>query len=115
MPLSLIHIYAYTAGLPLIQVLQSAAEKEGVTIYTETAAKSLIVDDNGRVTGVKAEKADGTKVTLEAGHGVVLASGGYCANPAMVKQYDEYWGDDLTDRTLTTNVGTCLLYTSRCV
>lgn len=79
-------------GLPLIQVLQSAAEKEGVTIYTETAAKSLIVDDNGRVTGVQAEKADGTAVTLEAGHGVVLASGGYCANPAMVKQYDEYWG-----------------------
>lgn len=36
----------------------------------------------------------------------MLASGGYCANPAMVKQYDEYWGDDLTDRTLTTNVGT---------
>ena len=66
----------------------------------------MIVDDNGRVTGVKAEKADGTEVTLEAGHGVVLASGGYCANPAMVKQYDEYWGDDLTDRTLTTNVGT---------
>ncbi len=98
--------HAYTAGLPLIQVLQSAAEKEGVTIYTETAAKSLIVDDNGRVTGVQAEKADGTAVTLEAGHGVVLASGGYCANPAMVKQYDEYWGDDLTDRTLTTNVGT---------
>jgi succinate dehydrogenase/fumarate reductase flavoprotein subunit len=24
----------------------------------------------------------------------------------MVKEYDEYWGDDLTDHTLTTNVGT---------
>ncbi len=24
----------------------------------------------------------------------------------MVKKYDKYWGDDLTDHTLTTNVGT---------
>lgn len=41
-----------------------------------------------------------------AKNGVVIASGGYCANPAMVKEYDMYWGDDLTDRTLSTNVGT---------
>lgn len=98
--------HAYTAGLPLIEVLQEAAEKEGVTIYTETAATSLIADESGRVVGVEAEKADGTKVTINAGNGVILASGGYCANPAMVKEYDEYWGDDLTSHTLTTNVGT---------
>jgi len=37
---------------------------------------------------------------------VVLASGGYCANPAMVKEYDKYWGEDLSARTLSTNMGT---------
>lgn len=98
--------HAYDAGLPLINVLKSAAENAGVTIYTETAGKSLITDESGKVTGVEAEKADGTKVTINAANGVILASGGYCANPAMVKEYDEYWGDDLTDHTLTTNVGT---------
>lgn len=56
--------------------------------------------------GAKAEKADGTQITINTAKGVVLASGGYCANPAMVKEYDQYWGDDLSDRTLSTNAGT---------
>lgn len=98
--------HAYTAGVPLIEALQTAAENEGVEIYTETAATSLITDENGKVVGVNAEKADGTKVVINTNNGVVLASGGYCANPAMVKEYDNYWGDDLSDHTLTTNVGT---------
>lgn len=90
----------------LIDALKQAAEDLGVEIYTETAATTLLTDENGRVIGSLAEKADGTKITIAATKGVVLASGGYCANPAMVKEYDKYWGDDLTDRTLTTNVGT---------
>lgn len=28
------------------------------------------------------------------------------ANAAMAKEYDNYWGDNLSDHTLTTNVGT---------
>ena len=98
--------HAYQNGQPLIDALKEAADKADVTIYTETAGKSLITDADGRVVGVEAEKADGTKVTLNASKGVILATGGYCANPAMVKEYDKYWGDDLTDHTLTTNVGT---------
>ena len=98
--------HSYQNGAPLIEALRSAAEKEGVQIYTETAGKTLIQDKDGRVVGVNAEKADGTKVTLNATKGVVLACGGYCANPAMVKKYDKYWGNDLSDHTLTTNVGT---------
>jgi flavocytochrome c len=98
--------HAYDAGLALINALRDAAEKEGVTIYTETAGQTLITDASGKVTGINAEKADGTPITINTTKGVVLASGGYCANPAMVKEYDEYWGEDLTDHTLTTNVGT---------
>ena len=97
--------HVYSNGIPLITTLQKAAEKAGVKIMTETAGKSLITQD-GKVCGINAVKADGTKVTIKAAKGVVLASGGYCANPAMVKKYDEYWGKDLSDTTLTTNVGT---------
>ncbi len=97
--------HAYTNGKPLIDKLREAAEKEGVVIYTEMAGKDLIMA-GGKVAGAHAVRADGTKVTINAKKGVVLASGGYCANPAMVKEYDEYWGADLTNRTLTTNVGT---------
>ncbi|MBE6107540.1 MAG: FAD-dependent oxidoreductase [Erysipelotrichaceae bacterium] len=97
--------HSYAAGTPLVDALKAAADKEGVTYYTEIAAKSLITKD-GAVVGAVCEKADGTQVTVNTTKGVVLASGGYCANPAMVKEYDEYWGDDLTASTLTTNVGT---------
>ena len=90
----------------LIDKLRDVAEAAGVTIYTETAATSLLTDDTGRVIGATAEQANGTKITINTTKGVVLASGGYCANPAMVKEYDKYWGDDLSDHTLTTNVGT---------
>lgn len=90
----------------LMDDLRSVAEAAGVTIYTETAATSLLTDDSGKVIGATAEKANGTKITINTANGVVLASGGYCANPAMVKEYDQYWGDDLSDHTLTTNVGT---------
>lgn len=90
----------------LINDLKSVAEAAGVTIYTETAATSLLTDESGKVVGATAEKANGTKITINTTNGVVLASGGYCANPAMVKEYDQYWGDDLSDHTLTTNVGT---------
>lgn len=98
--------HGVSAGQDLINILKEAAEDAGVTIYTETAATALITDDSGRVTGAEAEQADGTKITVNTAKGVILASGGYCANPAMVKEYDKYWGDDLSAATLTTNVGT---------
>ncbi len=98
--------HGYDAGVALIDALEKAAVDAGVKIYTETAGTELLTDENNKVIGLMAQKADGTKITINTANGVVLASGGYCANPAMVKEYDEYWGDDLTDRTLTTNVGT---------
>ena len=98
--------HKFMTSTPLIDTLTKAAEKEGVKLYTEVAAKSLITDENGKVVGANCEKADGTKVTVNTKKGVILTSGGYGAYPKMVKEYDNYWGDDLTDHTLTTNVGT---------
>lgn len=98
--------HAYSAGVALIDVLEQSALDEGVEIMMETAGTTLVTDEAGKVVGLQAQKADGTNVTFNTSKGVVLASGGYCANPKMVKEYDDYWGDDLSDTTLTTNVGT---------
>jgi len=97
--------HSFMSGAERIPQLEKVAREVGVEIYTETRGTELIVE-NGKVVGAKAEKADGTKITIKTNNGVVLATGGYCANPAMVKQYDKYWGDDLSDRTLSTNMGT---------
>lgn len=95
-----------SASTELISILKDSAEKAGVTIYTETAATSLLADENGKIVGATAQKVNGTNITINVTNGVVLASGGYCANPTMVKEYDNYWGDSLSSHMLTTNVGT---------
>lgn len=63
---------------------------KGGEIMLETKAVSLIVE-KGRVVGVKAVKGDGTQVILHANKGVVMATGGYGANAAMVAEYNNYW------------------------
>ena len=77
---------------PLIRALGDYAAAQGTEILFLTEAKEFIVED-GRVTGVLAEKADGTKVTLHANRGVVLASGGFAGNVQMVVEYNTYWPD----------------------
>ena len=47
-------------------------------------AEELLKDKAGRVVGVKATM-NGTEYTFNAKGGVVLATGGFGANPAMVK------------------------------
>lgn len=98
--------HTFMSGAERIPQLEKVAKENGVTIYTETKGTEIIVDESGRVVGAKAEQVDGTQITINTTKGVVLATGGYSANAAMVKEYDKYWGDDLSDRTLSTNMGT---------
>jgi urocanate reductase len=98
--------HSFMSGAERIPHLEKVAKDKGVTIYTETKGTEILVDGTGKVVGAKAVQTDGTEITINTTKGVVLATGGYCANPAMVKQYDQYWGDDLSDRTLSTNMGT---------
>ena len=81
-----------SGAAPLIRALGDYAAAQGTEILFLTEAKEFIVED-GRVTGVLAEKADGTKVTLHANRGVVLASGGFAGNVQMVVEYNTYWPD----------------------
>ena len=98
--------HSFMSGAERIPHLAKVAKEKGVTIYTETKGTEIFVDGSGKVVGAKAEQIDGTQITINTTKGVVLATGGYCANPAMVKQYDQYWGSDLSDKTLSTNMGT---------
>ena len=98
--------HSFMSGAERIPQLIKVAEENGVQIYTETRGTELIVNNAGKVVGAKAQKVNGTNITINTAKGVVLATGGYCANPAMVKEYDNYWGDDLTATTLSTNLGT---------
>jgi len=74
------------------------------TVMYRTTAKSLVTDGNGRVTGVKAVKYDGTEVEITANKAVILATGGYAYNSKMVMETNDYWNkDDVTAAIKTTN------------
>ena len=81
-----------SGAAPLIRALGDYALSQGTEILYLTEAKEFITED-GKVTGVIAEQADGTKVILHAGKGVVLASGGFAGNVEMVVEYNTYWPD----------------------
>lgn len=92
------HIPENAAGSDYIKTNGALAEKLGVDILFDCAAKELIVED-GRVVGVKAEKADGSKVTVRASRGVVMATGGFAAN----KEMRQKWMPSLIESLGTTN------------
>ncbi|MDO5377019.1 MAG: FAD-binding protein [Clostridia bacterium] len=72
-------------------------------LMLRTTAKELIVED-GRITGVKAVRYDGTEVTAHATKGVILATGGYATNIEMVQETNEYWDPSfIADNIGTTN------------
>lgn len=86
---------------PMTSFLQA---NEANTVMLRTTAESLITDEAGRVTGVKATRWDGTEVTANATKGVILATGGYAANVEMVVDTNVYWSSDyLSTATKTTN------------
>lgn len=79
-------IHGYEEGGSVaLQKLRDKIEATGGKIMFETPAKSLIKDDNGKVTGVIATKSDGGQLTIHA-KSVVLATGGYGGNAEMMKE-----------------------------
>lgn len=74
------------AGAELTQLMLDAARRYGVSFALNTAAKRLIVDDDGAVAGVVAE-SDGKTYYFRARCGVVLAAGGFDHNEAMVRNF----------------------------
>lgn len=85
----------------LREMLANFVEKNGGQVLTETTGKKLITNENGAVTGVIAEKSDGTSLEITA-NSVILATGGYAANKEMVK---EYFGFEGINGGLGQNVG----------
>ena len=77
-------VEAVGGGPGLVENLTNAAKKNGIEVWYEARATSLIADDDG-VKGVKVKyKGKTTKVFAKS---VVLAGGGFQANPEMRARY----------------------------
>jgi len=76
---------AVGGGPGLIDMEYGSAAKAGIDVRFETKATRLLTDDRGHVTGLLVRTPAGTE-TITAG-AVVLASGGFEANPEMRTRY----------------------------
>lgn len=74
-------------GTEFITKFQAKTDELGIPVITNMKAEELIKDKSGRVVGVKATM-NGASYTFNAKGGVVLATGGFGANPEMVKKYN---------------------------
>ena len=84
-------------GMPLgLDTLKQNFEKKGGKIFYQTKAKQLIMDNSGRVIGVRALDATGLKDFLA--DAVIIASGGYSANGQMLETYVDPNADQMMVR-----------------
>jgi tricarballylate dehydrogenase len=76
---------AVGGGPGLIDMEYASAAKAGIDVRFEAKATRLLTDDRGRVAGLMVRTAEGAE-TINAG-AVVLAAGGFEANPEMRTRY----------------------------
>ena len=73
-------------GLAMVEALATEAVRSGVSFFYETTARSLLQDDNGAVTGMRAVNKANEPIHF-SGNGVILASGGFEGNAEMQTRY----------------------------
>ncbi len=76
----------HSPGGGAMEPLLARCEEAGVRASYDSVATALVVDEQGRVRGVAIRQA-GTDRVYEARRGVILATGGFGMNRAMLAQY----------------------------
>lgn len=76
------------ASLTETSIMAAKMEELGCDVRYETPMVQLIQED-GAVTGVVAQDADGNYIRVQAAKGVALATGGYAANSDMMHALNE--------------------------
>ena len=85
------------------EAVAKAAADAGADIRLETPAVELLCED-GKVSGVIAQNPDGTYVKIEAPV-VILGTGGYAMNPAMIDEYSTFSSKDVVAGGSAGNTG----------
>lgn len=83
------------------ELLANTVEAGGGAVFTDHTARELLLDADGGVCGVVAQRRDGSTLTVNAG-AVVIATGGFGGDTARVKELTGY---DVVCGCLTQDVG----------
>ena len=76
----------HQTGPLLMKHLCASADRHGADIAVDHRVTNLVVDDDGAVVGLVAERF-GQEVTVRASGGVVLTTGGFVLNDEMLHRY----------------------------
>lgn len=88
-PLQMMHVMGSAdaaGGMALKAPFETALQEAGVELMLETRATELIMDEEGRVAGVKAMQ--GNQELIMRAKAVIIASGGYSNNPELTGLLD---------------------------
>jgi succinate dehydrogenase/fumarate reductase flavoprotein subunit len=80
-------------GKKLMDTLIARVTQAGARIVVDANAKNLIVDDTGRVVGVKYKTFEGDR-HVAARKGVLISTGGFAMNKAMSAEYSPLLADE---------------------
>jgi len=72
-------------GATLMKTFEEECREKAIPILRKTRARKILVDDKGRVMGVKAEGEEG-EVDIET-KSVIIATGGYASNRDLLEKY----------------------------
>ena len=86
-----------TGGAHMVKVMLEALEKAGVPVRYNTKAVELVTDECFNVLGVSCIEKH-RRVELMTKGGVILATGGFAGNNAMVGQYIGPWASGMVVR-----------------
>jgi succinate dehydrogenase/fumarate reductase flavoprotein subunit len=75
------------AGVRLFKVLEDNVAMRNVTVRLQTSGEHLITDNDGVVCGLAIRTAEGDIRNVKARRAVILASGGFEADPEMQRQH----------------------------
>jgi len=73
-------------GKAIVETLGAAVEEGGASVFYSTTALRLVTGASGGIEGVVVRSAEGTEHVMST-RAVVLASGGFEANPEMLARY----------------------------
>lgn len=77
----------YSGMYVCLEMQEVAKQYDNLDIRFETPGVQLVREGDGPVTAVIAKNADGSYVQLNAAKGVVIATGGYDANPELMEAW----------------------------
>ncbi len=86
----------------LMEALCEQAAADGAVFHYSTPAVQLVQDGDGAVTGVVGKREDGSYIKVNAGKGVILATGDYMNNESLLARYNgdvADWTPDLINHT----------------